>query len=338
MAETPIEQQYRQSPSRWIPREPTDRPGRRGFEAGRSDGGMIPMMPAGGSAPVDPNAPATQGDLQSQINASIEAAMGGGPGDIIGGDGAWDGGRGSWYGPPGQAGTQFMPAPPEPYTDGMENVLLRSMPAEVRARLQEVLVATGMASSVVPGEMDDGTVAGFRRLLSVSNRNGERWQSTMYRLQRAAARGDFDPDPEDRDPFRFVEAEYLPPDPAEVRNSIRDLATKIVPDVEISDEEIEYLRDQFEGMGAQQFRASEQQRMNDARAEFAANDPTATGDEVITTSEGVQEVSAAERFREFFEDRYSANIQRGEDVEQESARRDMTQDNLGRLLQIATGA
>lgn len=230
--------------------------------------------------------------------------------------------------------------PDEPYYEGDEVALLRARPAEERRRIQDLLVATGLTNSVIPGEIDDGTVSGFQRLLGMANRNGEHWQSTFSRLQRGLDSGEIGPDAEQRDPFRFVEQEYLPPDPAEIRNAVRDLAARIVPDVALSDEEVDSLRQQFEGFGRAEFNAAEQQRENDARAEYAASAPVTAGsgtEEVIVESGAIPQTSAADRFREYFEERYSANIARGEDREEEGERRKVTDSNLGNLLAIATG-
>jgi hypothetical protein len=244
--------------------------------------------------------------------------------------------------------------PDEPYYQGAATALLRSMPAEERARLQELMLAVGLTNSVIRGEIDDGTVSGFERLLGIANRRGERWQTSITRLRRALDTGAIEnvgPGGagggggagvmDVRDPFRFVEQEYLPPDPAEVRNSIRELAKQMVPDVELDDAEVDYLRSQFESFGKEQFEASEHQRLHDARAEYDASAPIDEGDtdpdDVIVRSEGVQQVSAADRFREYFEKRYGPNIERREGQEEELGRRQVTSANLSSLMAFATG-
>lgn len=229
------------------------------------------------------------------------------------------------------------------YHDGDEYRELRNMTTEELARFQQKALSLGLASNVVFGTIDggpsSGTLGAMRTLMMMSNRERSTWNRKLLDVSRAGGMADENGPrggEQPRDPFRHVEQEYLPPDPAEVRNSIRDLAKQVVPDIDLSDDEVDYLRGQFEGMGRQQFDAAEEQRMNDARAQYAAEDPTATG-ETIVTSEGVAPVNAAERFREFFEERYRPNIERREGIDETSERRQVTGGNLGQLMQIATG-
>lgn len=84
----------------------------------------------------------------------------------------------------------------EGYYEGQETEILRSLSTEQRARLQEQMVALGLTSRVVYGEVDDGTIAGFRSLLAMSNQKRERWQSTLSRIvTRAEQEGVFEDAP-----------------------------------------------------------------------------------------------------------------------------------------------
>lgn len=221
------------------------------------------------------------------------------------------------------------------YHENDEYEVLRGLTTESLTRFQEQMYALGLTTQPEWGEIDNATRDGLRTLMTRANRHGETWQQSLARIATSPDGGMT----EERDPFRHVEQEYLPPDPTQIRGEIKRLADEILgEDVNVSDEELDHLRGEFERLGQQQFEAEEEQRLNNARAEYDAGAPVAPGtEEVITQAEGVQPVNAAEQFREYFEDRYSATIARGEAQEQEVERREVTDANLGTLMQIATG-
>lgn len=130
-----------------------------------------------------------------------------------------------WGGPPGgqmpYAGTGLTPGidqvvgqAPQPYFAGDEYVMLRMMTTEDRVRLQQQLVAVGLTSKVLYGELDDATIKGFRSLLGMANRQGEDWRATLGRvatnpdLQQGA--DEFEPTP------------YLQPDYATLAQRVKD--------------------------------------------------------------------------------------------------------------------
>lgn len=273
--------------------------------------------------------PVVTGDaFMDQLIAGVMESLGDGQSqlDPIGG---------YWNGPANLPEDVSRNQPPgsqllDPYVDGDEIRLLRGLPAEVLARLQDTLVAVGFIGEILPGEVDDATIAGFTRLLAMANRNGERWAHTVGRLQRKLDSGEL----VDRTPIDpgNVSMEYLPPDPAEIRNSIRSTAAQIVPDIELSDEEIESLRVEFENLGRQQYDAA--QGLAQARADARAVAAETGEDQVVT---GPPQVNAAVRFQELLEERFADNIRRREMTEEEIERRQMTGGVLSGLLTIATG-
>lgn len=296
-----------------------------------------PMAP--GQAP----APRAAGDPLAQ---GIESLLGGLEGGSVADRGAYGlADPGDWQRNPGMfplsRAITRMPnqlrypgeGPAEPYYAGSAQTLLRSMPAEERARLQDLLVATGLASSVIPGEVDPGTVSGFERVLGMANIEGTRWQDILMRLQRAVDSGDI---PGEVDPG-YVSLDYLAPDPAEIRGSIRDLASKLVPDVELSDDEVEYLRSQFESMGRQEWDEAEELRRGEYDAQVAAAETGQDQSATAAPSPADAAGATAARFREFFEQRYAPNIERREGQEEELQGREIGRANLGALMAFATG-
>lgn len=229
------------------------------------------------------------------------------------------------------------------YYDGDEFRLIQDMPLEEYRRLQDFLVSVGLADDIYYGERGDPeTISGFSRLLGMANASGEGWERTRMRFERLRDTDQLGPNGIGTGGGRgggqmperpgFVGSEYLPPDPAEINGSIRDLAEKLTPDVDLDDQQVDELRDTFLAYGRQQHEASQAW----ARSEFEANlDAGETGDDQTVSGPDVPNTAA--RFREHFEEKFKPNIDRRESAEQEVDRRQVTDANLSNLMQLATG-
>lgn len=199
----------------------------------------------------------------------------------------------------------------DPYYEGDEFTLLRDMPEEQLVRLQDTLVALGLAPDVVPGELDDGTLRGFSRLLAMSNRNGERWSTTVSRLERSIESGEFG-DPDEPEPPGFVEPARLEADPARVREEIRQFGEKRLGR-DLNDDEIDHLssalidleRSDFDNMVA------EERGIHEATQEAQLTGEDQRVGDFAEHGAGV----VSSQFSELFRERYGKELQRRDDVE-----------------------
>lgn len=99
----------------------------------------------------------------------------------------------------------------QPYVAGDEVRELSRLPTEKLVRLQELMVTLGLTSKAIPGEIDPDTRRGFQRVLATANATGERWESTIQRLEQKYNSGEleeFGLDTGDTDEPIYQEPDY----------------------------------------------------------------------------------------------------------------------------------
>lgn len=184
----------------------------------------------------------------------------------------------------------------EVYFAGDEIAELRALTTEDRVRLQEQLVAVGLASEVFYGEIDEATVRGFASVLAMANRSGDNWRATLGRLatsssaEREAAQ-EFEPQP------------YLKPDYAtlaqRVKQTFRDELGRD-PD----DYEMQQLTAELSGFDALAYEREQE------LAAMAHGQQVTPG---VQAGGAVTAVDPLSRFREIFEQRYAGELDFVED-------------------------
>lgn len=258
------------------------------------------------------------------------ATEGGGQSDLLGG--FWGGEEPPTPIAPIYGGVGPINRPAPGYHAGDEVKVLRGMTAEDRVRLQQQLVALGLATGVLYGEIDDATIGGLTTIMKIANRSGEPWTATLGRIATNPQVAE-----QAAPPFAHVREPFLPRDPATVDEEIRKLAKDIFgeSDIELSDEEVGWLRSKFTELSQMQHQQTEDIAEQQARAVHEAQ--IAEGGGVITapTPEGTA-IDAGARFRELFNERYAPQIEGLEAHEEMGAQREATGGAMARLLQFAT--
>ena len=176
-----------------------------------------------------------------------------------------------------------------------------SLPLEYRTRLQDTMVAVGLTNRVMPGEFDDGTLAGLERLLSLSNRSGTNWRATLGRLESMKDRGLLDqPGAQEQ---VYDPQPYLAPDYATMAQQVKGVFRSELgrdPD----EYEMRKLTAEISGFDALAYEREEELR----RMQF--DSATTPGTQEAGTVTGVDPMS---RFRERFESLYSSELDFVED-------------------------
>lgn len=233
--------------------------------------------------------------------ADIEGAEFGGPvqREIIGGFDGF-GGDNPNLGGSGQnapaGGRRSAGEGPQPYFLGDEFAILKGMTTEDRVRLQQQLVALGIASDVTYGEIDGsdsgagGTLGAMRRLLAMANASGDDWTNVLARIatQPAMQEGidEYEPAP------------FLQPDYAtlaqDVKRTVRERLGR-----EPNDYELQQLTGEMSGFYADEYAAQEEFRRIQHEAQ---------------TTPGVQgggtvgRVDPMARFRQLFDEKFGAEL------------------------------
>lgn len=179
--------------------------------------------------------------------------------------------------------------------------LWRALPLEDRVRLQDSLVALGLARQVIPGEFDDGTVDGLTRLLSLSNRAGTRWQATIGRLRSLEEQGLLEGEQQQYEP-----APRLTPDYDALAQDVKATFRQRLgrdPD----DYELQQLTGALTGFYANEHEAAEELRR------IQHEQATRPGVQVGGTVQGVDPMA---KFRQMFEQQYDAELDFVEDKQQ----------------------
>lgn len=238
--------------------------------------------------------------FEDVVNAPMPTA---GPGDVIGGFAAP---RDTRY------PDHLVGGAPNVYHAGDEFDILRGLTTENRVRLQQQMVALGLASDVVYGEIDggeggkSGTLGAMRELLAMANRQGEPWEATLGRIATEGeqhAANAFEPEP------------YLAPDYATLSQRVKSTFREALgrdPD----DYEIQQLASELSGFDA--LAHEREQELTGMATEQRAQPGRQGGG-------SVQGVDPLARFQELFEERYSGELDFVEDKEAAVGQRDAVQ-------------
>lgn len=198
---------------------------------------------------------------------------------------------------PGGAALEGLPGgngAPRGYFDGDEYNVLKSLTTEDRVRLQDQLMAIGLGTGMVPGEVDDNTVQAMSRLMTMANRSGTGWQQTLNRI---STNPQMQEQMREEEPV-FEAQPYLAPDIATIAQEIKGLFRDRLgrdPD----EYEMAQLSSELTGYD----RMAHQREQELAELRFDQQN-----------TEGVQEpgevraVDPASRFREFFEKQYANEL------------------------------
>lgn len=244
--------------------------------------------------------------------------------------------RPDWAGPQFQ---QDMVIPGRPARFRQSDLTaIQSWPVEKRARLVLQMQKAGLVSPNVdprywnPKEFTKP----LEEALAFANANGidDPFQAVgMYGVSQAETTK------QNRPTFNFVSRDFLPPDPAAVDASIRDLAKQMFQgtDIELSDEEVQQLRGQFEGFLREQHFAAEQQRLSEEHSSFDAKVASAEGRKVDVNVDAVPQVDAEARFRQLFEERMKPKTDAIEQMAVDDESRQVLAGSLGQVMQFATG-
>lgn len=180
------------------------------------------------------------------------------------------------------------------YFEGDEFALLAGIPPEQIEELQYRMRAAGLIGkndSYLQGRLDDTTIAAFAQVLSHANRTGMNPEMALQDLSTAQRIGQTE-----------EVAPYLTPDPAAVRQGVKQTVSSILRR-DVTEDELPALMQQYLSYDRQGY-----------DADVAAS--TATGT--------VQDVDPAARFVDYLEQRYRPEIERGKGIVDLSA----NQENL----------
>lgn len=195
------------------------------------------------------------------------------------------------------------------YMEGDEFVELDGMAPELIWDLQSQLAALGIARGMLPGELDNATLNGFKSVLGMANRSNKRWRPLLDELIIAKDEGRFDG-------FGFAEERApvaLPArDPAELREYVR-ASMKQLLGRDPEDGELAELGAVLAGADAQASRNA---------MEFADEYAGAAPGEGVVK----QEVNAEARLLEHMRQRYSGEL---EQIDRRDAAFNVRQSLLG---------
>lgn len=207
------------------------------------------------------------------------------------------------------------------YYAGAEYDILRGLTTEDRVRLQQQLVALGLANNVVYGEIDGGetgtggTLGAMRALLAMANRAGEEWQSTLGRIatnpeMQAQAGGLVG---SDRQP-------YMAPDYASMAQEVKNVFRKRLGR-EPDQAEMAELVGEIQGWDRQSFDAGTQPDI---------------GPDGLPAAEGTR-VDPLARFQEEFDRRYSGELDFIEDKASAVVARESVEQSTALASSMARG-
>lgn len=209
------------------------------------------------------------------------------------------------------------------YFKGDEFSILHDLPLEKRVELQEQLVALGLASSIIPGDPGDPeSLTAMERLLTLSNRNGERFNQTIARLTKLKAAGVWKPEGPDS---ALDSRPYLKPDYATMAQKVKQTFRETLgrdPDLY----EMQQLAGELTGFFEMEHEAAtEFEQLQHEAAVTPGSQPGGT----------VQTVDPMSRFAELFESKYKHEIDFVEDKEQAQVSRQVVQAGTDTLSQMS---
>lgn len=215
-----------------------------------------------------------------------------------------------------------VPGRNAPYTTAYVQDMWRGLPLEHKVRLQDALVALGLARNAIPGEFDKDTRNGVETLLTLSNAAGTTWQATIGRLQQLKDAGQLDPSGGE-----FTEPAYLPPDYASLAQTVKQTVRSTLGR-DPSDDEIAELSAQLQGFDYSAFQAE----VDAERAQFETQQ--AGGGTVPQTG---RQVDTASRFRELIESKYGDELAFNQRREEGAENRQLTLGAVGTIDRIIQG-
>jgi hypothetical protein len=215
---------------------------------------------------------------------------------------------------------------PARYFDGDEWLPGATLRSSEIADLQRQMVAAGLiprGTEYRNGYWDDVTRAGYRALLAESNGSGLTAQQQLRVRQDTAAAN--------RTPFQAPTR--LRPDPARLRENVRDLFSTVVGgDREPTTGELDELTAAFTKFDQDAYTSN----VAGARAEYDAAQAAADGG--TYTAPAVQNVDASARFEEFFRDRYRPEIDMRRGITDLSNGRENLQGSIFAIDQAIAGS
>lgn len=224
--------------------------------------------------------------------------------------------------PGGPGGVPYAPGQePDPYYEGEEFDILRNLTTEDRVRLQQQLVAVGLASNVVYGEVDggpsSGTVGAMRSLLAMANRTGEKWESTLGRIATNPA---LQEEAQEFEPKPFIRPDYATL-AQEVKATFRNRLGRD-PD----QYEMQQLTGEITGYYAQE---------HEAANEFAQIQHEQANTPGVQPGGSVGSVDPAARFAELFDQKYRHELDFVEDKEDAVLSRQVVESGASTLSQMS---
>lgn len=205
--------------------------------------------------------------------------------------------------------------------------ILRKMSTETLVRLQDRLTRLGLADGMVPGQLDDETVAAFENVLAVANREGKAWDLVLFDIERAVEAGTYDPKANGRGSSRapFTAPAYLAPDYATLAQGVKDQMRQALgrdPD----DDEIAQLTAELDGW----YRQSYDEEVEAARREYEMAEEGGT-------PEAGRSVDPASRFKESFESKFAGEIAFREQKDEVEGQQELVQGAVSAVSQMAGG-
>lgn len=214
---------------------------------------------------------------------------------------------------------------------------IAAWPEQKRARLVLQMQRAGLISPQTNTRFWNKDISdALKDALTFANVNGitDPFEAVgVYGSEKVAA------DQQARPKFNFVSRDMELPDPEGMREEIRGLAKKMFAgtDIELSDEEVEQLRGQFEGLLKEQHFNAEQQRLGEEKTSFDAQVASAQGETFTGSVPAVPQIDAAARFRNVFEERYQPELNAIDKMAEDNVQREAATSTLSRVMQFATG-
>lgn len=215
---------------------------------------------------------------------------------------------------------------PVVYYAGDEFNVLSAKPMEERVRLQEQMVALGLLSSPVYGELDDRTLGGFRALLSMANRTGDTWENTLNRIATNPLMLDAAQN-QSNEPV-FQPTPYMAPDYATIAQRVKQMFREQLGR-EPDQAEMAELSGELQGWSKQAWNA-------EVEVEEGAFDMRSAD----TTQPAVQgqQVDPMSRFQELFDSKYKGEMQFVDDKQSAQVQRQAVEGGAATVSQMARGS
>lgn len=206
------------------------------------------------------------------------------------------------------------------YYEGNQYDILKGLNTEDLVRVQQQLAAVGLASKPLYGELDDGTIGAFTKLLAMSNRSGTSWDATLTRLSTNPLITD-----EEGGKQAFDVPTYLAPDVATLAQDVKAMFRQRL-NREPDQLEMAALTAELAGWHKGSFDAQvgvQRQDFENRQTEGEQSGGTA------------RQVDPVARFMEAFESRYANELDFVEDKEEAIETRETVEQGVGTLSQMS---